>query len=221
MSEFEGERRAGLIAVLAPLAAALAIAALVAFTPALAWLKPASASQFHGRDVTSENWGAAFSLTDSSGRRVSLVDQKGKVVLLAFGYTHCPDACPTTLARLAEVRRLLGKDAAQVQVLFVTVDPERDTEQLLGRYVRAFDPTFIGLRGDDSQTDAAATAFHADYQIMNYQGEILVEHTVATYLIDPGGHVRVVLPASLSAREIVEDVRSVLDASTGCWSWGV
>jgi protein SCO1/2 len=101
------------------------------------------------------------------------------------------------------------------------VDPERDTGQLLGHYVQAFDPTFMGLRGDDTQTDAAATAFHADYRIMEYQGEILVSHTVDTYLIDPGGHVRVVLPVSLSAREIVEDVRSVLDERADCWSWGV
>jgi protein SCO1/2 len=92
---------------------------------------------------------------------------------------------------------------------------------LLGRYVQAFDPTFVGLRGTDTETDAAATAFHADYRIMNYQGQILVEHTVQTYLIDPTGHVRVVWPASVSAHEIVEDVHSILDASTGCWPWDV
>jgi len=218
MSEFEAERRAGLVAVLVPLAAALAIAALAALTQAKAWLQPAS--RFHGRDVTSEHWKAAFSLTDSSGRVISLADLKGKAVLLAFGYTHCPDACPTTLARLAEVRRLMDKDASRLQVVFVTIDPERDTGQFLERYVQAFDPTFVGLRGTDAQTDAAATAFHADYDITDYRGQIFVSHTADTYLIDPDGRVRDVLPHTLSAREIAEDVRTVLTAEAGCWPRG-
>jgi protein SCO1/2 len=217
MSDSEAERRAGLVAVLVPLAAALAIAALAAFVQAPAWLKPAS--HFHGRDVTSENWKAMFSLTDPSGHQISLADLKGKAVLLAFGYTHCPDACPTTLARLAEVRRLMDRDASRLQVVFVTIDPKRDTGQFLERYVQAFDPTFVGLRGTDAQTDAAATAFHADYEIADYQGQILVSHTVDTYLIDPGGRVRDVLPHTMSAREIAEDVRTVLTVEASCWPW--
>jgi protein SCO1 len=218
MSEPESESRAGLVAVAVPLLVAAAIA-LAAFTPALGWLGSGPPTHFHGRDVTAQDWGTPFTLTDPAGRRVSLADQKGKAVLLAFGYTHCPDACPATLARLAEVRRLIGRDAPRVQVLFVTIDPERDTGPMLGRYVTAFDPTFIGLRGNDAETDAVATAFHADYQIMKYQGEILVGHTVETYLIDPAGHLRVVMPNRLSAREIADDVRSVLAGSSICWPW--
>jgi protein SCO1/2 len=220
MSEAESEGRVGLVAVAVPLVAAAAIA-LAAFTPALGWLGSGPLPHFHGRDVTLDNWGVAFTLMDPAGHRVSLADQKGKAVLLAFGYTHCPDACPATLARLAEVRRLMGGNAQQVQVLFVTIDPERDTGPMLGRYVTAFDPTFIGLMGNDAETDAVATAFHADYQIMKYQGEILVGHTVETYLIDPAGHLRVVMPNRLSAREIAEDVRLVLAGSSSCWPWNV
>jgi protein SCO1/2 len=210
MIELERERRARHVAAAVPLVAAATIA-LLAFTPAL------PPPHFHGRDVTAEEWGTPFALTDPAGRRVSLADQKGKAVLLTFGYTHCPDACPATLARLAEVRRLMGRNAQQVQVLFVTIDPERDTGPLLGRYVTAFDPTFIGLRGTEAETDAAATAFHADYQIMSYEGEILVGHSVETYLIDPTSHVRVVMPGALSAREIADDVRSVLAGSSSWW----
>lgn len=207
------------MATAVPLAAALTLAALAALVPASDRSEPGHGLHFHGRDVTAENWGAASALADASGRRISLTDQKGKVVLLAFGYTHCPDACPTTLARLAEVRRLLGPDARQVQVMFVTVDPERDTAQLLTHYVTAFDPTFIGLRGTEAETDALASAFHADYRIMHYQGEILVEHTVEIYLIDAEGRARVVLPHILTAAQIADDVRSVLAGSRTCWPW--
>jgi len=214
MSEPKREGRDRLFAVAVPLVAVAAIAALAALTPALSWLGSDRAAHFHGRDVTGQNWGAQFTLTDPAGHRVSLADEKGKAVLLAFGYTHCPDACPTTLARLAEVRHLLGGDAPRVQVLFVTVDPERDKGPILGRYVSAFDPTFIGLSGSEDETDAVATAFHADYGITKYQGEILVEHSVDTYLIDPSGRTRDVIPYSLAAREVADDVRLVLDGSS-------
>jgi len=217
MIEPKAEGRAGLMAVGVPLLGALTIAAIFAFTPASAWLP--RASHFHGRDVSAEHWGGPFALSDPSGRRISLADQKGKTVVLAFGYTHCPDACPTTLTGLAEVRRLLGPDASRLQVIFVTIDPERDTAQLLGQYVTAFDPTFVALRGNESETDAVATAYHADYRIMNYQGEILVDHTTDSYLIDTAGRTRIVLPHSLSPREIADDVREVLTEPRRCWPW--
>ncbi len=214
MSEPKREGRERLFAVAIPVVAFAMVAALAVLTPALSRLGAEASPHFHGRDVTPENWGTPFTLTDPTGHRVSLADEKGKAVLLAFGYTHCPDACPTTLARLAEVRRLMGADAPRVQVLFVTVDPDRDTGPMLGRYVTAFDPTFIGLRGSDDETDAVATSFHADYGVTKYQGEILVEHTVETYLIDPSGRTRDVIPYSLPAREVADDVRAVLAASS-------
>jgi protein SCO1/2 len=192
--------------VAAPVLAAV-LAAVIDWPEAVGSSK---AAQFHGRDVTDEHWRVAVSLTDTDGHRVRFSDQRGKAVLVAFGYTHCPDACPTTLARLARVRQLLGADADKLSVLFVTVDPEHDDAPMLGHYVRAFDPAFVGLRGDEGETDAAATAFHADYQILDHNGETLVSHTVETYLIDSQGRMRVVLPYSLSAQEIAQDVEAVL-----------
>ena len=99
--------------------------------------------------IGAKSFGKDFSLTDHTGKRRTLEDFRGKVVVMFFGYTHCPDVCPTTLAELRGVMDALGKDADRVQVLFVTVDPERDTQDLLGKYVPAFDPRFIGLRPAD------------------------------------------------------------------------
>ncbi|HEX7155694.1 MAG TPA: SCO family protein, partial [Burkholderiaceae bacterium] len=217
---FSSIRSAGhlswLVAAVARVAAPVAVAIFIASTAQSGSIASPPAQRFNGRDVTDEHWAPVLSLTDAKGRRHVLADHRGKAVLVAFGYTHCPDACPATLARLAQVRRLLGTDARQVQVLFVTIDPERDTAQMLGRYVQAFDPTFLALRGTDGETDAAATAFHADYEIMEHAGEVLVSHTVETYLVDPQGRMRVVLPDSLSAQQVAQDVREILAASANC-----
>ena len=172
----------------------------------LPWLEAAPANRFHGRDVTSEDWAADFRLSDPSGQERSLSDFRGKVVLLSFGYTHCPDVCPTTLAKFAEVRRLLGKDAQRVQALFVTVDPARDSAQILSAYVPHFDPSFIGLRGTTAQTDAAVRSFHASYEIMERDGQIQVDHTASTYVLDELGKARIVTPYDQSARALADDV---------------
>lgn len=191
-----------LFGLMAALAAALCLAAFRAAEP--------SRPPLNGRDVSAQRWTAGFSLLDTAGRRRTLADFRDKTVLLAFGYTRCPDACPTTLARLARVRELLGPDAPQVQVIFVTIDPERDSAALLDNYMRAFDPSFVALRGSASETDAAAQAFHANYQLLQYGKETLVEHTVDTYLVDAGARVREVLPYQLSADEVAADVRRAL-----------
>ncbi len=188
----------------------LLLGAVLAYPPTASWLRSLERSPLHGQDVSSQGWNASFSLLDSSGRRRTVSDYSGKIVLLAFGYTHCPDACPTTLARLAKVRQLLGGNAGKLQVLFVTIDPERDSAQLLDTYVRNFDPTFIALRGSESETDAATGAFHAEYQILQHGQDILVEHTVDTYLIGPQGRVRVVLPFDASAEDVAQDVHSAM-----------
>lgn len=174
------------------------------------WFGAPAGPAFHGRDVSAEHWDTDFALTDAGGQQRSLADYRGKVVLLAFGYTHCPDVCPTTLAKFAEVRRLLGADGARVQALFVTIDPERDTAQLLQAYVPAFDPSFVGLRGTEAQTDAITRAFHANYQIVAYQGSVLVDHTASTYIVDPQGHARVVSPYDQPAAQLADDVRALL-----------
>jgi protein SCO1/2 len=173
-------------------------------------LTPAPPPRLHGRDASAHVWKGDFSLVDTAGKRRTLADFQGKMVLLAFGYTRCPDACPTTLARLARVRQILGVDAGRLQVLFVTIDPERDTAQLLDSYVKAFDPSFIALRGNERETDAATRAFNAEYQITQYGKDVLVDHTVDTYLVDPAGQVREVLFYRLSAEDVAEDVHWAL-----------
>ena len=111
-----------------------------------------SRSPFQAIDVTGAPMGGELRLTDHNGKPRALADFRGKVVLVNFGYTQCPDVCPTTMAEMAAVMQALGPQADQVQVLFVTVDPERDTQELLSQYVPAFHPSFIGLRGDSAAT---------------------------------------------------------------------
>jgi len=175
-----------------------------------AW-KSIVAPHYEGRAVGAEPIGGDFTLEDPDGRPVALSRFRGKVVLLAFGYTRCPDVCPTTLARFAQARALLGADATQVQVLFVTVDPERDTGELMRQYVPAFDPSFIGLRGSTSATERVATQYGVSYKIVELQGQVLVDHSAIDYLIDRTGRTRVLLPYALSAQQVARDLRTVLD----------
>jgi protein SCO1/2 len=131
--------------------------------------------------------------------------------LLFFGYTRCPDVCPTTLLRVAEaIRALDAAEAARVQVLWATVDPDRDTADLIGRYVQAFNPGFIGLRGSVAQTDAVTAAFKFRYEITYYRGEVLVSHAPDGYVIDARGRTRVRIGYDASPEQIARDVRSLL-----------
>jgi protein SCO1/2 len=166
------------------------VAALLALT--LAACSPAR-PQFRGSDVTGIAYGRDFRLSDPSGKTRTLADFRGKVVALFFGYTQCPDVCPTTLAELAAAMAKLGPDAARVQVLFVTVDPERDTPELLARYVPAFQPSFLGLYGDAAATAATAKEFRIIYQKQPgaTPGTYSVDHSAGTYLFDPQGRLRV------------------------------
>ena len=176
------------------------------------WLGAAAAPAqvFTARDITAENRSAAFTLADPAGRPRSLDEFRGRLVILTFGYTNCPDFCPTTLAKLAEVRRLLGPDAGRLQVLFVTIDPGRDSARLLGNYVPQFDPSFVGLRGTEAQTDALTRALGADYRIVEYQGRTLVEHTSSSYVVDAQGRTRLVSPYDQSARSLADDLLALL-----------
>jgi len=188
---------------------ALACAVVLSGLPARLLARPAAVA-FHGRDITAENWNPAFALADVEGKPRSLEQFRGRIVLLAFGYTHCPDVCPTTLAKFAQARRLLGADADRVQGVFVTIDPERDTAELLRAYVPAFDPTFIALRGTEEQTDVVTKAFRANYQIIQYKGDTLVDHTASTYIVDAQGRARVVTPYDQTAAELADDLRAIL-----------
>jgi len=178
--------------------------------PVASWLHRAERRPLNGRDLGEPGWPAAFVLQDVQGRERTAADLRGRVALVAFGYTHCPDACPMTLARLAKVRKLLGKDADKVQIVFITIDPERDSALLLGNYVGAFDASFLALRGSSAQIDAAARAFHAGYHLTREGQEILVEHTVDVFLVNPQGWIRDVLPPDLTPEEVAADVHAVL-----------
>jgi protein SCO1/2 len=172
--------------------------------------EPKLPSPFHANDVSASLAGADFSLLDQNGRPRTLLDFRGKVVALFFGYTHCPDVCPTTLADLAQVQGMLGKDANRVQVLFVTVDPERDDPGLLQKYMAAFHPSFLALRGDAAATARAAKSFSVSYQKQPTSQGYSIDHSVGTFLIDPEGRVRLRAPLEQRAAWIADDIRLLL-----------
>ena len=149
-------------------------------------------TSFFSTDVTGADYGKSLSLTDQNGQARTLADFKGKVVVLFFGFTQCPDVCPTTLAAMAAVMKELGPDAARVQVVLVTLDPERDSAAMLGAYVTAFNPTFIALRGDAEATTRAAREFKVFFQKVpgKTPGAYSLDHTAASYALDDQGRLR-------------------------------
>lgn len=172
--------------------------------------EPTLPSPFHASEVGAKLAQADFGLTDHNGKPRTLADFRGKAVVLFFGYTHCPDVCPTTLADLAQAMRLLGKDAARVQVLFVTVDPERDKAEMLAQYVPAFDPSFLALRGDAQQTAQVAQAFGVVYQKQPTSSGYNMDHSAGTFLIEPAGRVRLLAPYGQRAEWLAADLRLLL-----------
>ncbi len=174
----------------------------------------APSPKFMGSDVTGSAFGREFRLTDPSGAPRSLEDFRGKVVVLFFGYTQCPDACPTTLSELASVMQTIGADAARVQVLFVTVDPERDTAALLAQYVPAFNPAFLGLRGDADATAAAAKEFKVLYQKQPgpTPGSYSMDHSAGTFIFDPQGRLRVYVSYGQGPQVFAHDIEALLHA---------
>jgi len=167
-------------------------------------------SPFHASDVSMPLSGANFNLTDHSGKLRTLDDFKGKVVALFFGYTHCPDVCPTTLADLAQVMKMLGKEADKVQVLFITVDPERDKPQMLAEYMSVFHPSFLALHGDATATAQAAKAFYVNYQKQPTSFGYSMDHSVGTFLIDPQGRVRLRAKNNQRPVWLADDIRLLL-----------
>jgi protein SCO1/2 len=149
------------------------------------------APSFKGVDITGAEYARSLSLPDTQGRMRSLDEFKGKVVVVFFGYTQCPDVCPTTMAELAALKRDLGADGQRVQGVFVTVDPERDTPEVLNAYMASFDPSFIALRGTPEQTAEVAKSFKVFYQkVPGKDGSYTVDHTAGAYVFDPQGRVR-------------------------------
>jgi len=170
--------------------------------------------KFQASDVTGASFGRDFNLLDTNGKPRTLADYRGKAVVVFFGYTQCPDVCPTTLAELAEVMKKLGPEADRVQVLFVTVDPERDTPDLLSKYVPAFDPRFAGLYGDAAATERVAKEFKIIYQKQPgaTPGSYTVDHSAGTYIFDPQGRLRLYVSYGQGPDVFAHDLRELLHA---------
>jgi protein SCO1 len=170
---------------------------------------------FLSTDVTGANFGKGFNLADHTGTIRSLTDFKGKVIVLFFGYTHCPDVCPTTMGDIATAMKKLGKDAARVQVLFVTVDPERDTPSVLKEYLSVFNPTFLGLSGDAQATRAIADEFKVVYQKQADEpvGQHSVDHSIGTYIFDPSGKLRLYVNNGKGGDVFAHDIAELLRTS--------
>ena len=189
-------------------------AALLAMLACAAWMSACSPAkpQFENTDITGADFARDFQLFDAAGRPHALADYKGRAVVIFFGYTQCPDVCPTTMADLRTVMQALGPDAERVQVLFVTLDPERDTPALLAQYVPAFDPRFVGLHGDEAATARTAKEFKIFYQ--RNPGptptSYTLDHSAGSYVFDPAGHVRLFVRQGQPAASITHDLKLLL-----------
>lgn len=168
--------------------------------------------QFSGIDITGADYGKALKLTDHTGKIRTLEDFKGKVTLVFFGFTHCPEVCPTTLRDLATLLKQLGPDADRVQVLFVTLDPQRDTQDMLAKFIPSFHPNILALRGDEAATKAAAQSFHVFYEkrpgstAQNYT----IEHFSGTFVFDRDVKLRLLMNYGIGIEKIVRDVKLLL-----------
>ncbi len=167
---------------------------------------------FQGVDITGSDWGRDFALVDHRGQPRQLADFRGRAVVLSFGYTRCPDICPTTLAALAETMKLLGADADRVAVLFVTIDPERDTAEHLATFVPWFDARFLGLWGDKESIAATAREFHVFYQKQETDSAAgyAMDHTAGSYVFDPQGRLRLFERHGEPPVSIADDLRLLL-----------
>ena len=167
---------------------------------------------FKGVDITGAEYARKLSLTDGDGQPRTLAEFKGKLVVVFFGYTQCPDVCPTTLAELAEVKRSLGADSARVQGIFVSVDPERDSAALLKSYVASFGPDIIGLRGSLDETKAVAKEFKVFFAKAPGKTETsyTVDHTAGSYVFDPQGRVRLFTRYGSGAQALADDLKVLL-----------
>jgi len=176
---------------------------------ALAACQP-SGPKFKSTDITGADYGKALALTGHDGKLRTLADFSGKVVVLAFGFTHCPDICPTTLADLAGVLKSLGADAERVQVLFVTLDPERDSREVLAKYVPAFDPRFLGLYGDLGATQRVAKEFKVFFEKQPTGATYTVNHSAQSYVLDRDGRLRLFVKHDRIAADLPDDLRTLL-----------
>lgn len=185
-------------------AVALVVALIAACGP--------SGPAFRNTDITGADFGRDFSLTDHTGKRRTLADFKGKVVVIFFGFTRCPDVCPTTLAEMRAVKEKLGPQGDRLQVLFVTIDPERDTPKLLAEYVPAFDPGFLGLYGTPDEIAKTAKEFKVFYQKSpgSTPDNYTMDHTSASYVFDTQGRLRLFVKYGQGPEPLVADLGLLL-----------
>jgi protein SCO1/2 len=166
--------------------------------------------KFKSTDITGAQYGKALELTDHTGKPRHLEDFRGKAVVLFFGFTHCPDICPMTLAEVSNELKKLGADGDRVQVLLVTVDPERDTKEVLAKYVTAFDPRFLGLYGDLAATQKAAKEFKIYFEKRKAGESYSVDHSGQSYVIDPQGRLRLLVRHDRIGADLADDLRTIL-----------
>lgn len=172
--------------------------------------KPFGPPAFNGIDVAGAAYGKDFQLRDPAGKARSLADFQGQAVLLFFGFTQCPDVCPTALARAAQTKALLGELGSRLQVIFVTVDPERDTPEVLRAYTAAFDPSFLGLSGTPQEIADTARRFKAYYKKVPTGSSYTMDHSSITYAFDPAGRLRLALRHDQTAEQYAQDLRRLL-----------
>ncbi len=186
------------------LAATLVAGLLAACSP--------EALKFKSIDITGADYVKGFALADHNGVQRSLADFKGKAVVVFFGFTQCPDVCPTALADLAEVKRLLGPQGDKLQGIFVSVDPERDTPEVLKAYMANFDPGFLALRPSMDQLPEVAKGFKVFYKKVEgpTPTSYTIEHSAGSYVFDPQGRVRLYTRQAVGAQGLAEDIALLL-----------
>jgi protein SCO1/2 len=192
------------------LAVALAGAAFLAGCDRIAGKN--AAPTFHFTDITGAEFARKLDLPDVDGKARSLADWKGKVTVVFFGYTQCPDVCPTTMAELAQIRKLLGADGDKLQTVFVTIDPERDSAEILKAYVANFGPGVIALRGNAEQTAAAAKEFKVFFAKVpgKSPGSYTMDHSAASFVFDPAGRVRLFVPYGSDPKVLATDINQLV-----------
>lgn len=198
-------------AMVAGLATAGLLQALAACGPSSNSAKAA----FRGVDITGADYARQFSLPDQNGQLRTLADFKGKATVVFFGYTQCPDVCPGTMVELAQVKKALGTDGERLQAVFISVDPERDTPEILKAYMASFDPAFVALRGTPEQTLATAKEFKVYFAKVpgKSEGSYTMDHTAGAYVFDPQGKVRLFVRYGQGAEALTADLKVLLAGS--------
>jgi len=170
---------------------------------------------FNNTDVTGLEYAKGFALTDQNGQRRTLEEFRGKLVFVFFGFTHCPDVCPTTLAEMAGIMKALGPESERLQVVFITLDPERDTPELLASFVPAFHPSFLGLTGDQATIDKVAKDFKVFAQkVPGKDGKsYTIDHTAGSYVFDAQGRIRLFVRHGQPDDALLKDLRQLLSGA--------